>query len=352
MPRTVASLCVALCAIGFFSCNKAEKTADNAETSAVQKPDSATVALAKQAKSMFGMLPSSMPGSDNDTPEQIALGKKLYFETALSANNIQSCNGCHNIEVGGVDNLQTSSGAFSMNGDRNAPTVYNAGFHIAQFWDGRAKDLAEQAKGPILNPIEMAMGSEEEVIEKLTKIEEYPPLFAVAFPLDTNPLTYDNLANAIAAYERTLITHDRFDEFLSGNYDAITTEEQKGLQTFISTGCISCHVTPTFGGNIYQKMGMVNAYENTEDKGRFAITGEEADMYMFKVPSLRNIALTAPYFHDGAAATLEEAVQQMAWLQLGKELSEEETTSIVTFLHTLSDTTMAKKKASASMAVH
>ena len=284
-------------------------------------------------------LPEKMPGAEKDTPALVELGKDLYFEKKLSANNSQSCNSCHAVDQnrGGVDNEPTSPGAFGKRGGRNSPTSLNAGFHVAQFWDGRAADLAAQAKGPILNPIEMAMPSEEEVIKKLSAIPEYPKAFSKAFPGDAKPVSYDNLAKAIAAFERTLVTHDRFDDFLKGNDSALSNAEVEGLNTFVSVGCVACHNGPLLGGNSYQKMGAVNAYANTEDLGRFSVTKDEADKFKFKVPSLRNIALTAPYFHDGKSATLEDAVRQMAWLQLGRKLEDKEVDSIVSFLKTLSD---------------
>jgi cytochrome c peroxidase len=295
----------------------------------------------------FRPLPDKMPGSENDTPALVSLGKDLYFEKKLSANDSQSCNSCHAVDQnrGGVDNEPTSPGAFGKRGGRNSPTSLNAGFHLAQFWDGRAADLAAQAKGPILNPIEMAMPSQEEVIKKLSALSDYPKAFGKAFPGDAKPITYDNLAKAIAAFERTLITHDRFDDFLKGNDSALNSAELEGLNTFVSTGCIACHNGPLLGANSYQKMGAVNPYPNTEDLGRFAVTKDEADKFKFKVPSLRNIALTAPYFHDGKAATLEEAVRQMAWLQLGRKLEDKDVNAIVTFLKTLSDKSRVQRVA-------
>lgn len=302
-------------------------------------PSAKTKELHERAKKEFGVLPEKMPGSESDTPALVELGKKLYFETALSLDNTMSCNTCHNIldKKGGVDNQPTSKGVKGQNGDRNSPTVLNAGFHIAQFWDGRAKDLVEQAKGPILNPIEMAMPNEKAVEEKIAKLENYPELFEKAFPNDTKKITYDNIAKAIAAFERTLRTSDRFDDFLKGNLQALTPQELEGLDKFISIGCATCHNGPALGGNSFRKMGERNPYSNTEDLGRYNVTKQEYDKYLFKVSSLRNVALTAPYFHDGKAATLEEAVKQMAYLQLNKKLEDKEVASIVAFLKTLTD---------------
>ena len=286
---------------------------------------------------VFGKLQDKMPGSENDTPELISLGKKLYFETHLSAKNTQSCNTCHNVEGkgAGVDNKPTSTGAFGKNGTRNSPTVLNAGFQFIQFWDGRAKDLVEQAKGPILNPVEMGIKTEKEALNAIEAIPEYKELFVKAFPNDKTPLNFNNIAIAIAAFERTLVSKSRFDQFIAGNVGALKPEEVSGIKTFINTGCTVCHLGSMIGGSMYQKMGLVNACENQKDLGRFDITKNEADKFFFKVPTLRNIALTAPYFHDGAVAKLEDAVTKMAWMELGKKLTPEETGSIVAFLNTL-----------------
>ncbi|EMJ98342.1 cytochrome-c peroxidase [Leptospira alstonii] len=310
-------------------------------------PSEKTKKLIDDSKKIFGTIPDKMPGGEADPPELIRLGEKLYFEKRLSANDTQSCNSCHNVvgKAAGVDNLPTSPGAFGKNGARNSPTVLNAGFHLAQFWDGRAKDLKEQAKGPILNPVEMAMPSAAEVEKKIAEIPEYQDLFIKAYPVSSTEenstrvqiITYDNIAGAIAAFERTLKTQDRFDDFQRGNHKALSAEEQEGLEKFLTTGCTTCHVGPLLGGNSFRKLGQINPYENTADKGRQDLTKNSADAFVFKVPSLRNVAITAPYFHDGKAATLEEAVKKMAHLQLGKELSESDIKSIVTFLKALTD---------------
>ncbi|KAK2618514.1 cytochrome-c peroxidase [Leptospira interrogans] len=313
-------------------------------------PSEKTKKLIDDSKKIFGTIPDKMPGGEVDTPELIQLGEKLYFEKKLSANDTQSCNSCHNVvgKAAGVDNLPTSPGAFGKNGVRNSPTVLNAGFHIAQFWDGRAKDLKEQAKGPILNPVEMAMPSASEVEKKIGQIPEYQELFAKAYPdsltkensntlTRAQKITYDNITGAIAAFERTLKTQDRFDDFQKGNHKALSIEEQEGLEKFIATGCITCHVGPLLGGNSFRKLGQINPYENSSDKGRQDLTKNSSDAFVFKVPSLRNVAITGPYFHDGKITTLEEAVKKMAHLQLGKDLSDSDTKLIVTFLKTLTD---------------
>lgn len=296
-----------------------------------------TQAARTQANALFKPLPSTMPGSEKDSADKIKLGEKLYFETALSVNGAQSCNSCHLLDQGkkgGVDNLRVSAGAIKgKEGERNAPTVWNAGFHFVQFWDGRAVDLKEQAKGPILNPVEMAIPDEATAVSNLQKAG-YAAEFTKVFG-KKDALTYENIAEAIAAFERTLITQDRFDAFMQGDDKALTEQELKGMQDFISTGCIACHTGPLLGGHMYQKMGLVHAYPDTADKGRFAETKNPLDTYMFKVPSLRNISNTAPYFHDGKAETLEQAVEQMAYYQLGRTLDKATTDSIVSFLKTM-----------------
>ncbi len=295
--------------------------------------------LRKQALEVVAPIPERMPGAENDTKEQISLGKKLFFEKRLSKNESQSCNSCHVVDKGrgGVDNEPTSPGAFGKRGGRNSPTVLNAGFHLAQFWDGRAETLADQAKGPVLNPIEMAMPAEAEVIARLTADKGYVKAFGKAFPGQTAPVSYDNMAKAIAAFERTLVTRDRFDDFLKGKDSALTAAEQQGLHEFLTVGCTTCHTGPLLGGNGYRKIGILEPYSNTADKGRIEVTKDEADEYVFKVPSLRNIALTAPYFHDGKHAKLADAVREMAKLQLGKQLTDDQVNAITTFLGALSD---------------
>ena len=302
--------------------------------------------LRSGALKVLAPIPDKMPGSENDTPARVKLGRDLFFEKKLSANNTQSCNSCHAVDKGrgGVDNEPTSPGAFGKRGGRNSPTVLNAGFHVAQFWDGRAKTLEDQAKGPVLNPGEMAMPSEAAVIAKLKAEKKYVGAFKKAFPGEADPVTYDNFALAVGSFERTLRTHDRFDDFLKGDDKALTAAELKGLDTFLTIGCTTCHAGPLLGGNDFKKLGILNAYENTADKGRIEVTKEDYDEFVFKVPSLRNIALTAPYFHDGSQKTLEEAVQKMAWLQLGKKLSPEEAQGLGAFLRALSD----KKRALAA----
>ncbi|MFK5955951.1 MAG: cytochrome c peroxidase [Planctomycetota bacterium] len=284
----------------------------------------------------FGPLPENMDLADAPaTPEQISLGKKLFFETKLSKDGSLSCNSCHGLDTFGVDNRQFSLGVDEQLGGRNAPTVLNAAGHKSQFWDGRAANVEEQAKGPILNPVEMAMDSAEQVVGMLANDADYPGLFAKAFPKSAESLSWDNLASAIGAFERQLVTPAPWDNFLQGDLNALTPLEQKGFKAFVDTGCFGCHNGPFMGGQIYMKLGLVNPWPNQNDPGREAITGNKAHHMVFKVPSLRNVAKTAPYFHDGSVNELKEAVKLMSHHQRGIDLTEEELTSIVAYLGAL-----------------
>jgi cytochrome c peroxidase len=294
--------------------------------------------IRNRSQQVFGILPDSVPSETNKlTEEKIALGRMLFFDKRLSKNHDISCNSCHGLTTHGVDGEVTSPGHQGQRGGRNSPTVYNAALHIAQFWDGRSPDVEDQAKGPVLNPIEMAMPSEEATVAVLKSIPGYAELFAAAFPDDEEPITYDNMARAIGAFERGLITADRFDAFASGQDEALSNEELAGLSLFMTTGCITCHSGPTIGGNLYRKLGLVRPYA-TEDPGRVEVTNDEADRTVFKVPSLRNIAMTGPYFHDGSVASLDEAIRLMASHQLGVDLADNQVATIAAFLGTLTGT--------------
>ncbi len=293
--------------------------------------------LISRANRYFGSLPDTMPESENDTPELIALGKKLFFEKRLSINDTQSCATCHRLDEGfaGVDNLPTSPGARGEQGTRNSPTVLNSGWQDSQFWDGRAEDLVEQAKGPILNPIEMGMPDEQTVENKIRGIAEYRKEFTHAFPDNEQAITYQNIAEAIAAFERSLITPGRFDDFMKGDADALSEDEKRGLKTFLKMDCQSCHDGILIGGETYEPLGKEHPYENQDDQGMYLLTGDENDRMFFKVAPLRNVALTAPYFHDGKIKTLEEAVRKMGKLQLDEDLSDQQVNDITSFLQAL-----------------
>jgi len=294
--------------------------------------------LRARAQTIFGELPDEAVNEANPlTEEKITVGRILYFDPRLSKNHDIACNSCHDVANFGVDGEPTSPGHKGQRGGRNSPTVYNAALHIAQFWDGRSPDVEDQAKGPVLNPIEMAMPSEEAVVAVLKSIPDYAPLFAAAFPDDTDAISYDNMARSIGAFERRLITSDRLDAFVSGQDNALSDEELAGLEEFLAVGCNMCHMGPTIGGGMYRKLGLVRPYPAT-DPGRFDVTEDEADRSVFKVPSLRNIAMTGPYFHDGSIATLAEAIRLMASHQLGVEATDEQVARIETFLGTLTGT--------------
>jgi len=296
--------------------------------------------LLQQAKMYFKPLPKEIPAPayNPTTPEKVALGKKLYFDPRLSLSGVISCNTCHNLSTYGVDGVETALGHKFLTGGRNSPTVFNAGFQFRQFWDGRAKDLEEQAKGPILAPVEMAMPNPEIVISRLKTIKEYVNEFKKAFPNDKEPVNYDNVAKAIAAFERTLVTPSRFDEFLKGNTNALTKKEKEGLKLFMEKGCASCHQGVALGGTMYQKMGLVKPYPVEllgEDLGRYKETKKEEDKHVFKVPILRNITRTYPYFSTGKIWDIKEAVKIMGEYQLGINLTDEEIDKIVAFLDSL-----------------
>ena len=295
--------------------------------------------LIRRASRYLEALPATMPGADKDTPAKVELGKKLFFDARLSINNKQSCSSCHHLDDGGagIDNLPTSPGANGQIGTRNTPTVINAGWQVAQFWDGRSPDLAAQAKEPILNPIEMGMPSAQAVEQKLLTIPEYVSRFAAAFPQSKQAITYTNISEAIAAFERTLRSESRFDDFLNGHVNALSQGEQRGLKTFIKLNCVKCHDGPLVGGGSLEKLGEYGEYDNQADLGRYEVTKNEEDKMVFKVPSLRNVALTAPYFHDGRIATLSQAVRIIAKLQLNRDLEPDQVSDIVDFLNALSD---------------
>ena len=291
--------------------------------------------LLKQARTYFKPLPKEIPApKDNPTtPEKVELGKKLYYDPRLSLSGVISCNTCHNLATYGVDGVPTALGHKFRTGGRNSPTVLNAGFHIAQFWDGRAKTLEDQAKGPILAHVEMAMPNPDFVVQKVQSIPGYVEEFKKVFG-DKNPITYDNIAKAIAAFERTLVTPSRFDKFLKGDTNALTKKEKEGLKLFMEKGCAGCHNGVAVGGTMFAKFGVVRPYP-TPDLGKYKVTKKEADKYVFKVPSLRNIEMTYPYFHDGSVWDLKKAVKIMGETQLGIELTNDEIDKIVAFLKSL-----------------
>lgn len=274
----------------------------------------------------------------NEAPASVAqtdLGRMLFFDVRLSKSRDLSCSSCHRLDHFGVDNEPTSVGAKGARGRRNSPTVFHAAGHFTSFWDGRAGSIEEQAKAPILNPAEMAMTDAPTVVATLQKIPGYVTAFHAAFPDEAAPLSYNNVARAIGAFERKLITPSRWDKYLEGDHAALTEPELKGLKLFTDLGCMTCHTGEFVGGSMFQKVGVAVPWPNQADQGRFELTKQAADRMSFKVPSLRDVAKTAPYFHDGSAKTLEEAVTLMARHQIGEELSAEDVASIVVWLGSL-----------------
>lgn len=278
----------------------------------------------------MGVLPASVPvPADNPMSDaKVELGKKLYFEPALSKSGHFSCNSCHNLATFGVDNQKFSIGHKWQRGGRNAPTVLNSAFWSKQFWDGRAPLLEDQAKGPPLNPVEMASISEEEVVTRLTEAG-YAPEFKAVFGDAPNVVNYDNMAKAIAAFERTLLTPDSaFDNYVRGE-GTISEAAKRGMQKVAEVGCTSCHSGALFTSNEFQ------AFNYGSDAGVKSVTGKDEDDHLFRVQSWRNVAMTAPYFHDGSAATLEDAIRTMGKVQLDTELSDADVADIKAFLETL-----------------
>lgn len=269
-----------------------------------------------------------------DEPEKIELGKKLFFDPRLSRSGFISCNSCHNLSMGGSDNLSTSIGHNWQEGPINSPTVLNSSMNVAQFWDGRAATLQEQAAGPISNPMEMA-STHVLALDVLRSIPQYRKEFADIYGSDEIDL--DRVTDAIAAFEETLVTpNSRFDQWLKGDDEALTQTELAGYKTFKDIGCTACHNGPAAGGSSFQRMGIVEPYiTDNPAEGRVAVTGKDADRFSFKVPTLRNVELTYPYFHDGAHWQLEDAVDLMARLQLGRELEKQDIDNMTAFLKTL-----------------
>lgn len=277
----------------------------------------------------FAPLPEVAVNDANPLNEdKVKLGQLLYNDPRLSKSGFISCNSCHNIATGGVDNLSTSIGHGWQLGPRNAPTSFNAALNTTQFWDGRAKDVEEQAGGPILNPGEMGE-SEENVLKKLSTMPEYVELFKKSFADEKKPLTYKNVAKAIAAFERTLLTSSRFDDYLNGDKKALNKTEKKGLKLFVEKGCVACHNGVNIGGNSFQ------TFNYGTDLGRFEVTKDENDKMVFRVPTLRNVELTYPYFHDGSVWDLKVAIKTMGKKQLKINLKKKEIARIEAFLKTL-----------------
>ncbi|WP_375605451.1 cytochrome-c peroxidase [Flavobacterium davisii] len=293
----------------------------------------------------------STVSEENIPEEKINLGKKLYFDSSLSKNGTISCNSCHNLENFGVDNKPLSLGDTKKMGGRNSPSSLYASLHSMQFWDGRAKDVEEQAGGPLLNPIEHSIPNKEFLEEKLRKKSDYIMLFKKVYPDEKQPITFLNITNAIGAFERKLHPKSRFDAYLDGDEQAISDTEKEGLKSFMDNNCVMCHSGVALGGQMMQKFGIYGDYSKLThskkiDKGVFERTKKTGDEFMFKVPSLRNAEKTYPYFHDGSVASLSEAIKIMGKVQLNKDLSKQEISSIEAFLKTLTAEVDTKYKKS------
>lgn len=325
-----------------LGCKKQSEEADFSKPKETPKSELMTKATGF-FKSVSSVAYESIP------QDKIDLGKKLYFDKALSKNQTISCNSCHKLNSFGVDNEPTSQGDSKQFGGRNSPTVTYASLQSMQFWDGRAKTLEEQAQMPILNPIEHGIPNKEFLEKRLREMPEYQAMFKKAFPNDKEPITLNNIANAIAAFERQLLPISKFDKYLDGDESALNDQEKKGMTAFMDNGCITCHMRVAIGGQMMQKFGVYGEYQKYThskkvDKGLYDLTKKEGDQFIFKVPGLRNVEKTGPYFHDGSVASLKEAVQIMGKLQLNKDISGADADNIVAFLNTLTADVDAKYK--------
>ncbi|WP_150537087.1 cytochrome-c peroxidase [Neisseria flavescens] len=324
----------------------ADAAASTADVSAPQNSADISAedkALLERAQATFKPLPdlAEMQKVRPFTEEQVKLGQQLWYENRLSKGNTVSCNSCHNLATAGVDNMPTSAGHKSQFGARNSPTALNAALLGSQFWDGRAADVEEQAGGPLLNPVEMANATEADAAAKIAGIPEYQEKFKAAFPED-GAVSFKNITTALGAFERTLLTPTRWDDYLKGNVSALSEQERKGVRAFMDNGCIACHNGVNLGGTMFQKFGLVDGPywkhidDPKHDKGRADVTKKAEDEFFFRVPGLRNVERTYPYFHNGSVWELDKAVNIMAKAQLGKTLAPEDTENIVAFLKALS----------------
>ncbi len=318
-----------LAGLVLFSCKK-EAEEDFSKPQVAEKSE-----LMKKALGIFKSISTIEYASIPQN--KIDLGKKLFFDNTLSKNGTISCNSCHNLTTFGVDNKSFSLGDTKELGGRNSPSVIYASLHALQFWDGRAKDVEEQAGGPLLNPVEHSLPNKEFLEQKLRAITEYQTLFKTVYPNDKEPITFANITNAIGAFERQLNPTSKFDDYLDGNENAINEKEKKGLTAFVDNGCTTCHSGVAIGGQLMQKFGLYGDYAKLTnskkiDKGLFDRTQKEGDQFMFKVPSLRNVEKTYPYFHDGSVASLKETIKIMGKLQVNKDLSDNDIENIEAYL--------------------
>jgi cytochrome c peroxidase len=321
-----------LIAVSAFACNRSsnESQATAASTAPVEEGFTGVDFLA------FKPLPEVMESPKNRVNDaKVALGKMLYFDARLSKNHDVSCNSCHGLDTFGADRRMRSEGHRKQPGARNAPTVYNAAGQFLQFWDGRSEDVEQQALQQVLNPVEMALPNDAAAVSVLASIPGYVEAFAKAFPESPEAVTFENFGRAVGAFERTLVTPSKWDAYLKGDRTALSYEQKQGLRLFIDTGCVACHYGPYVGGTMFKKLGDKETWPGVTDRGRAVVTKNEADEFHFKVPSLRNVAETAPYFHDGTVATLVKAIRLMGKYQLGRVLDDHDAGLIAAWLTSL-----------------
>jgi cytochrome c peroxidase len=302
---------------------------------------SADAGLLKDAEEVFQPLPETAATAEFPvTPERVELGRKLFFDPRISVDGTVACVRCHLPALYGTDGLPKAHGNHDKPNPRNAPTILNVALQFKAHWRGDRENVEDQAKQSLIGPAAFGNADYAAAMARLKAIPTYPDLFRKAFPGEPDPVTPENWGRAIGAYERTLLTPSRFDDFLNGKEDALSAAEQRGLRKFIDAGCVACHNGPDVGGGMFQKFGVTGDYwketgSKDVDKGRSDVTHKPEDLYVFKVPGLRNVAMTPPYFHDGSVATLPEAVRIMAKLEIGTELSESDNADIVAFLGSL-----------------
>jgi cytochrome c peroxidase len=337
-PLAAAAALLIAGALAFIATTNGDGAAPSATTATASAAVAPLARIDQERLASFAVLPDEMAAAHNPvTTEKIDLGRMLFFDARLSRGHDVSCNSCHALERYGVDHLPVSAGSAGMAGKRNALTVYNSAGAFAMMWDGSKRDVEEQASGPLLTEFEMAM-SRDGVVAMLKSIPGYVSAFGNAFPGESDPVSVDNLGKAIGAFERRLVTPARWDTFLKGEDGALTDQEKRGFNAFVDVGCVTCHFGPYIGLTMFQKLGLVRTWPSGKDRGRYEVTKQDADLMMFRVPTLRNITETGPYFHDGSQTSLAKTVRMMAHHQLGKDIDDSQVDMIVAWLGTLTGT--------------
>jgi len=341
LVAALVGVVVLLAGLGVWQATKARDTAAPSTTASAassvpsDQGPTASSEIDEGRTESFGPLPTVVSTPTNPlSDEKIALGRMLFYDPRLSKNQDVSCNTCHLLDKYGVDGMKVSTGHAQQQGTRNSPSVYNSAGYFALMWDGRFPSVEEQAKGPMLKPVEMS-ASPKKIEATLLSMPEYVQAFAKAFPGEKAPVSFDNVAKAIGAFERKLFTPSRWEKYLAGEKSALTDKEKIGFNTFVETGCPTCHFGPYVGATMFQKLGLMKAWPTTRDRGRFELTQKNEDYMVFRVPSLRNVAMTGPYLHDGSLTSLNEVVRMMARHQIGKELTDPQIAAIVTWLGAL-----------------